>query len=259
MKTWSRKLILGLGVTALALGAWTTPVRAEVAAVLTADGSFVRTDVRTVRRGRVTSVWLNSDLDLRRDASNSVGQRILLNESGSLRADGAPSLAIHPLTGLPWAVWSFNENGDYELALSYFDGYDWSSPILLGSAPNGADDLQPQMQFAPDGRPLITWWRMSDDGEQQSVWFTSRQNGTWLPPVQVSSAREQSRRPSLMLGDNELIVAYETDRGVRIRRFPADAPMVGGFAPAGGADGPDPPTYDDTRPPECDFIGCDGN
>ncbi len=258
MRTWSRKLVLGLGVFALAVGGGTAPVQAEVAAVIAEDGSFLRTDVRNVRRGRMASVWLSPDLNLRR-GSESSAQRILLNESGALRADGVPSLAVHPLTGLPWAVWSFNENGDYELAVSYFDGYDWSSPILLGSAPNGADDLQPQMQFSPDGRPLITWWRMSPDGSSQSVWFTTRQSGTWMPPVQLSSAREKARRPSLLLDDDALIVAYETDHGVRIRRFPAEAPMVGGFSPSGGADGPDPPTYDDTRPPECDFIGCDGN
>lgn len=258
MNTWSRNLVLGFGALALAAGSWSSPVRAEVAAVLAEDGSFVRTDVRTERRGRVSSVWLESDPLSRHTLHGAGGERVLLNRNGASRADGVPSIAIHPLTGLPWAVWSFNENGDYELAFSFFDGRDWASPMLLGSAPNGADDLQPRMDFTPDGRPLITWWRMSDDGSEQSVWLTSRQNGTWTPPVRLSSSREKARRPSLLIGDSEVIVAFETDEGVRIRSFQAGSAMVGGFEPAGGADGPDPPTYDDSRPPECQFIGCDG-
>ncbi len=259
MRILSRRLALGFVALALAAGFWSPATRAEVAAVLAADGSFVRTDIRSIQRGRIASVWFEDDLALRRNTGDFTGERVLLNKSGALRADGTPSIAIHPLTGLPWAVWSFNESGDYELAVSFFDGRFWASPILLGSAGNGQSDLQPQLQFTPDGRPLITWWRMSPDGTEQSIWFTSRQNGTWIPPVRLSSAREKASRPSMLLDNDQLIVAFETDRGVRIRRFPADTPMIGGFTPAGGADGPDPPTYDDTRPPECQIIGCEGD
>ncbi|TDI31669.1 MAG: hypothetical protein E2P00_04600 [Acidobacteria bacterium] len=259
MRIWSRRLALGFVALTLAAGSWSPGARAEVAAVLAEDGSFLRTDIRSVQRGRLASVWFESDLVARRSNKDLGGERVLLNQSGALRADGTPSIAVHPLTGLPWAVWSFNEDGDYELAVSFFDGRFWSSPILLGNSGNGEADLQPQLQFTPDGRPLIAWWRMSPDGTEQSIWFTSRQNGTWIQPVRLSSTREKARRPTLLLDDDQLIVAFETDSGVRIRKFHADTPMIGGFLPAGGADGPDPPTYDDTRPPECQLIGCEGD
>jgi hypothetical protein len=232
-----------------------------VAAVLAADGSYLRTDVRAVRSGRTTSVWLESGLDARRAGRRGDASRVVLNPTGAGRADGAPSVAEHPLTGLPWAVWAYNEGGDYELAFAFFDGgtREWIGPILLGGASNGVADMEPTLAFSPDGRPLVAWWRMSADGSEQSVWFTSRQNGVWMPPARLSSARENARKPALALTADSLIVAFETDRGVRIRTFPAASALVGGFEPAGGADGPDPPTYDDTRPPECQFIGCNGD
>jgi hypothetical protein len=259
MRIWSRRLAPGFVALALAAGCWSPVVRAEVAAVLAKDGSFVRTDIRSVQRGRIASVWFANDLATRRNLGDPSRERVLLNQNGALRADGTPSIAIHPLTGLPWAVWAYNEGGIYQLAISFLESGSWASPILIWPSENGDANLQPQLEFTADGRPLITWWRMSADGNKQSVWFTSRQNGTWIRPVRLSSTREKARRPSLLLDDDGLIVAFETDRGVRIRKFPTDAPMIGGFTPAGGADGPDPPTYDPTRPPECQIIGCAGD
>jgi hypothetical protein len=257
--TWSRKWC---GAAALALLIAVSGIggaRADVVAVLDQDGEYLRTDVRMVRQGRIASVWLGSDSRIRRDRRNGL-ERVPLNESGAARADGAPSIANHPLTGLPWAIWAFNEDGDYELALSYFDGRDWSSPILLSAAPNGIDELEPKLLFTPDGRPLIVWWRMSEDGSEQSVWLRTRVAGDWLPPVRLSSTRREARRPSLLLDGEQLIVAFETERGIEIRTIPLDAPALGGHEPAGGHDGPDPPTYDDgTRPPECQLIGCYGD
>jgi hypothetical protein len=235
-----------------------TAAQAEVAAVLAEDGRYLRTEVRTVQRGRVSSVWLSSDSRIQRGSQVSF-QRVLLNETGADRADGLPSIANHPLTGLPWAVWAFNESGDYELAVSVFDGRNWSSPILLGAAPNGAADLEPRLLFTTTGRPLISWWRMSADGAEQSVWFTTRINGAWQPAMRLSSSRRLALRPSMQLTKDGLIVAYETELGIEIRTFPLNAPMLGGSQPAGGADGPDPPSQKDTRPPECQLIGCIGN
>ena len=73
-------------------------------------------------------------------------------------------------------------------------------------------------------------------------------------------SRRLARRPSMQLTGDGLIVAYDTEAGIEIRTFPLSSPMLGGSRPAGGADGPDPPTYDDdTRPPECPLLGCGGN
>lgn len=258
MRTWCRKpvgsAVLVLLLTIVGIGA----ARADVAAVLDENGDYLRTDIRMVRQGRITSVWLGEDSRIRRDRYSGV-ERVPFNESGAFRADGAPSVADHPLTGLPWAVWSFNEDGDYELALSYFDGQYWSSPMLIGSGPNGADDMEPKLAFTPDGRPLISWWRMSKDGSEQSVWLQSRAGGEWLEPIRISSTRREARRPSLLLEDEKLIIAFETERGIEIRTYSLDAPALGGHEPAGGHDGPDPPTYDGTRPPECQLIGCFGD
>ncbi len=258
MKTWSRKLAGAAAAVLLGFFAGAA-AQAEVAAVLAEDGRYLRTEIRMVQRGRISSVWLSSDSRLQRGFQATTVQRVLLNETGAERADGVPSIVNHPLTGLPWAVWSFNENGDYELAVSVFDGRNWSSPVLLGAAPNGAADMNPRLLFTAAGRPLITWWRMSRDGSEQSVWFTTRLNGAWQPALRLSSSRRQARRPSMELTKDALIIAYDTEAGIEIKSFPLTAPMLGGAQPSGGADGPDPPSNKDTRPPECPLLGCSGN
>ncbi|MFQ5718531.1 MAG: hypothetical protein ACE5IK_03190 [Acidobacteriota bacterium] len=255
MRTSARRLPGLVAVVALVAGLGISVSRAEVAALLTDGGQFIRTEIRLVHRGRLTSVWQTSS----RTRADQRIQRVTLNESGAARGDGVPSIAVNPLTRLPWAVWSFNENGDAELAVSLFDGTRWSSPILLGSEANGAADLQPQMLFTATGRPIITWWRLSADGTQQSVWLTARSNGTWLQPVRLSGARVRASRPTLLLRDSDLIVAFDSDSGVQIRTLPAESTALGGTGTSGGLEGPDPPTHSDSRPPECQFIGCDGN
>lgn len=257
MRTWARSLAhLTTGVLLVAsLGV--TSSRAEVVALLTSDGRFVRTEVNVVHQSRLTSVWLSPD---GRRARRDRFTRVTLNESGALRGDGVPSVAVHPISGLPWAVWSLNENGDAELAVSLFDGRNWSSPYLLGAAANGIADLEPKLLFTPAGKPIVIWWRMSSDGTDQSVWLTARSNGTWLHPARLSGIRTRASRPAVLLKGSDLVLAFESNEGVQIRTLPADAPALGGTETAGGAEGPDPPTRrDDTRPPECQVIGCDGN
>jgi hypothetical protein len=228
-----------------------------VAALLDESGRFVRIEMQPVRQGRITSVWLADES--RRAGREGRFDRVFLNTSGALRGDGSPSVAVNPLTGLPWAVWAFNEDGDYEIALSLFDGRYWSAPILLGGASNGADDLGPQLLFTPQGRPLIVWWQMSADGARQTVQFSSRVQGRWMAPVRLTSARAQSRRPAILVKGEELILAYEGEKGIEMRAFSLNEPRLGGHAPTGGDDGPDPPAGSDTRPPDCQLIGCSGD
>ncbi|MFQ5669340.1 MAG: hypothetical protein ACE5HD_02330 [Acidobacteriota bacterium] len=252
VKTWTCRFAAAALGMALGVGA----AHGEVAAVLDQNGAYLRTEVNLVQSGRLSSVWLASEM--RPENTGSRTERVLLNTQGAQRADGAPSVVNHPLTGLPWAVWAFNEGGDYELAFSFFDGRDWAAPILLGEAPNGVDDVEPQLVFSDDGRPIIAWGRVAPDGSSISIWLTSRSDGQWQDPVQVSSPRRQASHPSLLLQGTQLILAYDTDRGVRIRILSSNASLLGSQQPAGGHDGPDPPTKN-TRSPECPLVGCLGN
>ena len=258
MRTSVRRLFQLAAVILLAAVAGAGWARAEVVAVLTNDGEFVRTEINLSRRGRVTSVWETAS---RRRVRGDRFERVTLNPNGGERGDGVPSIAIHPLTQLPWAVWSFNENGDAELAVSLFDGRNWSSPILLGAEGNGQSDVQPKLLFTPTGKPIIVWWRQSADGLSQSVWLTARSNGAWTVPMRLSNTRVRASRPTLLLRGDELIIAYDGDGngGLVIRTVPLDASVLGGAETAGGDEGPDPPTNGDSRLPECQLIGCGGN
>jgi hypothetical protein len=257
VKTWVPRLSATILTTVLAVCLGGPEVRADVAAVLDLDGNYLRTEMETVRRGRLTSVWLSDQSRL--DGRLSRFNRVVLNESGALRGDGMPSVVNHPLSGLPWAVWSYNDGGDYELALSVFDGRFWSSPVLLGKAPNGEDDLEPKLLFTSTGRPMIVWWRLAADGSGQSVWLTTRVDGAWREPARLTSNRTNARRPAVLLRGEDLVIAYETDQGIEFRTLSLQSPMLGGNSASGGDDGPDPPSAGGTRPPECQLIGCAGD
>ena len=69
----------------------------------------------------------------------------------------------------------------------------------------------------------------------------------------------RASRPSLLLRNDELIVAFDSDSGVQIRTLPADSVTLGGTETSGGVEGADPPANTDTRPPECQLIGCSGD
>ncbi|MFQ5768558.1 MAG: hypothetical protein ACE5ID_11335 [Acidobacteriota bacterium] len=253
MRTCTGKLITMAGLAVLL--SWSTPVQAEVAAILDGAGNFIRTEIRQVRRNRVTSVWLDGT-NLRNRGRRNTLHPVLLNEAGASRGDGVPSVAVHPFTGLPWAVWSFNDGGDYELAFSIFDGRHWSSPTLLGAAPNGQDDMEPKIVFTASGRPIIVWWRLPLNGSVPSVWLTTRANGAWQPPIRLSSSRRSALRPALLLEGDHIIVAYQTDAGVQMQKIPVGSPAVGGKKTSGGHDGPDPPTNGDPNLPDCQLVGC---
>ena len=236
--------------------------RAEVAAVLDDGGRYVRTDVSVVRDGRTSSVWL---VDGRRGSRtlDPSGERIVLNETGALRGDGVPSVVTNPITGLPWAVWSFNDDGDQELAVSLFDGRNWSAPALLGEAGNGLQDLEPKLAFSSSGQPYVVWWRLSADGVEQSVWMTTRSAGQWLEPARLTSTRMRASRPTVLIAGLSILVAFDTEQGIRLTTYSLTSLPTGGYDPAGGTDGADPPAYGGggtgTRPPECPLLGCQGD
>lgn len=258
MNSWRRS---AAALAALAFLLAPLAARADVAAILDEGGRYVRTDVSMVRDGRTASVWL---VEGRRGSRTQLGvDRVVLNESGALRDDGVPSIVNNPVTGLPWAVWSFNDGGDRELAVSLFDGRNWSAPALLGVAGNGVQDLEPKLAFSSSGQPHIVWWRLSPDGMEQSVWMTTRSNGQWLDPVRLTSTRVRASRPTLLIADQAILVAFDTDQGIRLSTYNLSSLPTGGYDPAGGTDGADPPAYGGggtgTRPPECPLLGCQGD
>ena len=149
------------------------------------------------------------------------------------------------------------------LHVSLFDGRNWSAPALLGVAGNGLQDLEPKLAFSSSGQPYVVWWRLSADGTDQSVWMTTRSAGQWLEPVRLTSTRLRASRPTVLIADLSILVAFDTEQGIRLSTYSLTSLPTGGYDPAGGTDGADPPAYGGggtgTRPPECPLLGCQGD
>ena len=132
----------------------------------------------------------------------------ILNSTGDLRGDGRPDIAWCSPSGWPVVVWAWNLGVDHDVAFSEWTGTEWSAVTYLTST--SSDDLDPRVFVEADGTIDVVWWTA---GAPDAVYLATRAAGssTWSAPVLVSDAAESARRPSVVVSDGVLRVAYERD------------------------------------------------
>ncbi|HET6278177.1 MAG TPA: hypothetical protein VFG08_05280 [Candidatus Polarisedimenticolia bacterium] len=179
---------------------------AEVSVQLDNDGKLKRVHVLTRGEGRSAVVW--------GQVRKYLPLELMLNPLGDNLEDGAPHIALHPVTGYPWVVWSMNINNQKRIGFATWDGRRWTSPaqVVKLRDPMGYDQFDPQISFTPLGVPILTWWVESPIAR---VCFSTMIDGRWSPPLVLSERGVDSRRPVHSLGEEgeELLVAYETPLG----------------------------------------------
>jgi hypothetical protein len=131
----------------------------------------------------------------------------ILNADGFARGDNGPDIAWYPANGWPVVVWAWNVGTARDIAFSEWNGSGWTTPIFLASGLS--DELDPRVFVETDGTVHVTWW---SEGTPSVVRVITRPAGSgWQAPVQVTSASESGRRPSVAFFDDALRVAYERD------------------------------------------------
>jgi len=179
---------------------------AEVSVQLDNDGKLKKVHVFTRGEGRSAVVW--------GQVRKYLPLELMLNPLGDNLEDGAPHIALHPVTGHPWVVWSMNIANRKRIGFATWDGTRWTSPSQVVNLPDpiGYDQLDPQISFTPLGAPILTWWV---EAPIARVCFSTLIDGRWSPPLVLSAREVDSRRPvhSLGEGGEVLQVAYETPLG----------------------------------------------
>jgi len=193
--------------------------------------------------------------------SRSAGRDLLPTYHDRLQSDGPVFMAEDP-AGRLWAVWSYREGGEWDIAVSRAVGRTWTAPQLLGVA-NGKDDLDPRLLFLDDGTGVLVWWQRGPLPEDQVVvssFVDLRVGTTWSAPQRLSDRNEAASRPNLFVAQGTPLVGYTstpldpTDPGPGVALRPIHRPR-----PDGGAEGPEPWPDVIIRPPRSGNGGGNGS
>jgi hypothetical protein len=133
--------------------------------------------------------------------------RVSLNADGAANGDGDPSLVATGPSGSPVAAWARSTPGGYDIVVSRFDGIAWTTPQVVADSP--ADELDPYLAVdRGDGSIHLLYW--VDDASARVLHRQAPADlSSWSVPVQVSHPNDVACRPSAVVHEGELHVAYE--------------------------------------------------
>jgi hypothetical protein len=145
------------------------------------------------------------------DSSDPIGwQPLGPITTGTLLGSGdPPDVAFRLGTAYPLVVWSFKTSLHRDVYFAEWSQTGWTDPSNLTASP--VDEADPRVFVEPDGTVHVVWWQMSMLVHE--VHWTQRPAGqaSWQPPVQVSTASERARRPSVVVLEGQPWFAYERD------------------------------------------------
>ncbi len=193
---------ISIGVATLLLGTLASSVFGEIAVELDKNGNYRHVLILQGMRGGKPIIW--------QGVRPGVQPRLLLNPNGDMVGDLSPDVRESPRNGLPWAVWSFNDGTDFDIAFSLFNGQQWVIPRLLETGDNSFHDLDPVLAFTRDGTPMVTWWQAA---QIPRVLLSVFRGGEWSAPILVSDPRVDSRHPVLRVRGRNLTLHFKTENG----------------------------------------------
>ena len=147
-----------------------------------------------------------------------------LNPYGDANGDLWPTIAESPRAPyLPWVVWSRFSGADYDLAWSRWTSAGWSPVMQMFDDGAAGDDLDADLAFDAEGRPVAAWWRDEPGGGR--VYISVFLNRGWSTPYPVSEAGRDSRLPSVTVqAGNAWTIEYETPEGTVSQLIVLDLP-----------------------------------
>ena len=188
-------LLVSLGVV--------LPLRAEVVIFAEpATGIVVQGPLSIIEDpDPVPNYWIGS--------SPAVSGRYVLNPQGATNGDGRPATGRTP-SGLPIVVWGKNNGNGFDLVYSVFDNGAWSAEATLAAAVSPDVDPEPAMAFdRMSGAVHVVY---STGGSAPSIFAIEAPSdlSSWTAPALVSQVAEIALRPSAVVHEGQLRVAYES-------------------------------------------------
>jgi hypothetical protein len=132
--------------------------------------------------------------------------------------DGPVVTAVNPVDGSEWAVWSYRNGSEFDIAVAGLepDGI-WSDPAFIGRH-DGLDQVEPALLFDFTGTTYMAYAERPTGVVRLVVRLHGAED--WIGPVQISAPGERAGAPSLSLVANRLVIAYGSTSGTIIRDLP---------------------------------------
>jgi hypothetical protein len=177
--------------------------RAEVSVQLDQQGRVKRIVYLTRGSGAGSVIW--------GQVRGRLPLEIMLNPLGDNLGDLAPAIAVNPMTGAPLVVWPQNVGNQKRLVYSTFANRAWTPPVsIVRPDLMGSDQIEPRLLIGSDGVPFLFFTELARPAR---ILFLTMSRGVWTPPVLVSDADVDSRRPAASLLSTDLRLTYATPAG----------------------------------------------
>jgi hypothetical protein len=195
-----RLLSLCVGLVLILLPA---AARAEVSVQLDQQGRVKRVVYLTRGSGAGAVIW--------GQVRGRLPLEVMLNPLGDNLGDLAPAIAINHATGAPMVVWPQNVGNQKRLVYSTFANRAWTPPLAI-VRPDlvGSDQIEPRLLIGADGMPYLFFTEVARPAR---ILFLTMSRGVWTPPILVSDANIDSRRPAASLLESGLRLTYQTPVG----------------------------------------------
>lgn len=175
--------------------------RAEVSVQVNRDGKVLR--VVVLSRGGSGRIW--------GQVRRHVPAAQLLNPLGDTYGDLAPTIAMNPKTGQPWAVWPQNEGNRKRLVASAWNGSAWTEPVRIAKSDlMGYDQTEPRLLFDATGAPYVFF--TEGTGDRRILFVTLGDRG-WTTPLRLSEDGVDSRTPTAVLDGGDVRIGFTTPDG----------------------------------------------
>ncbi len=159
--------------------------------------------------------------------------RVVLNENGAVNGDGRPSVIFNPFSRLAVVTWGKSNGSGYDIVESHFENGTWTTPSII--VPDVTTSLDPEPSLALDlqtGALHIVYVTNDSAPQVMHVEAPSDLSG-WTPPVLVSEIGAAVLRPSAVIHQGNLVVAYEYHAmgiGTTPRQITIATEIGGGFS-----------------------------
>jgi hypothetical protein len=178
-------------------------IRAEVSVQLDQQGGVKRIVYLTRGSGAGAVIW--------GQVRGRLPLEVMLNSLGDNLGDLPPAIAVNPKTGAPIVVWPQNVGNQKRLVFSTFANRAWTPPVpIVRPDLIGSDQIEPRLLVDADGLPYLFFTEASRPAR---ILFLTMSRGAWTPPVLVSDAAVDSRRPAASLLEAGVRLTYLTPAG----------------------------------------------
>jgi len=164
----------------------------------------------------------------------SSGTRVLLNEDGLTHGDGRPSVTQNPISNLPIVTWGKNNGSGFDVVESHFENGAWTTPAIIASGVTATLDPEPTIVVDRQTGTVHVVYFCDDVSPRVMHLEATADLSSWAPAVQVSPIAEYALRPSAVVHQGTLRIAYEV-HGSSVGSIPrqiavATSDGLGGFS-----------------------------